>query len=122
MRIHVSRIIHLIGMREEVKIASDEIHDYAFLHGFGSKQIEYNNLYNELKYNSSRDLIINKSGLLSCKEIKRIQDTFKRNPMFQSSILYVNQPTEYCPYIQHVYNLKEDVHKKENLICKILFE
>ena len=122
MRIHISRIIHLIGRRDEVKIASEEIHHYAFLHGFGSKQIEYNNLYNELKYSGCRDLYINKAGFLSCKEMKRIQDTFRRDPMFQSSILYVNQPTEYCPYIQHIYNLKENTQKKENLVYEILFE
>jgi len=122
MRIHISRIIHLIGMREEVKIASEEIHHYAFLHRFGSKQIEYNNLYSELKYNGTRDLYVNNAGLLCCKEIKRIQDSFRRNPNFKSSILHVNQPIEYCPYIDHIYNLKENVHKKENLICKILFE
>jgi len=122
MRIHVSRIIYLIGRREEVKIASEEIHHYAFLHGFGSKQIEYNNLYNELKYNGTRDLYVNNAGLLSCKEIKRIQCTFQRNSNFQSSILHVNQPLEYCPYIQYIYNMNDSVHKKENLICRILFE
>jgi hypothetical protein len=122
MRIHMSRIIHLIGMRDEVKKASEEIHHYAFLHGFGSKQIEYNNLYNELKYNGTRDLYVNNAGLLSCKEMERLHYSFRSEYKFYSSILHVNQPTEYCPYIQYIYNLKENVQKKENLICKILFE
>jgi hypothetical protein len=107
-------------MINEVKVASEEIHHFAFLRGFGSKQIEYKYFYNELKNNSTRDLYINNCGLLSCREIQKIKCLYNYN--FHSFIIHVNQPFEYCPYINNIYNITDNTQNKENLICKLLYK
>lgn len=80
MQLNKSLVINLIGSKKDMLKVSDEIRYFAFQKNIGTKIIENNNIINELNKDCiNKNLYINKCGILTCDEIKRLHNLISFN-------------------------------------------
>ena len=69
-------------------------------------------------------IYINECNNITCEEIENINKSlyyrYYRNPIF-SYTFYINQPPFFCPYIDKVYRLDDQLHVKHALLHTFLF-
>lgn len=118
------RVLHIIGSKSNVSIASTEIHQFAFNNQLGSKIIDHSDFLQELKKDVQRDVYIHSCNHLSCEQIKKVHNSiyfrFFQKPIFSYAI-YVNQPLFFCPYIDCVYSLENTNNDKSKLLYNLFF-
>lgn len=132
MIVNKSLIINLIGCKKNVSIASDEIRSFIFEKRFGVKVFENKNILNELNNarKLNRDVYINNCEILTCDEIKRLHYFINYNySNLYSYGLLINKndfnkitiPLINCPYINNIYNIDNNISKKNSIINEILY-
>lgn len=133
MQLNKSLIINLIGTNKNILKASDEIRYFAFQKKIASKIIENNTIINELnKNNINKELYINKCGVLTRDEIKRLHNlisfNFSRYNVYSYALLINNNDFNEvtysltnCQYIHNIYNIDYNIQKKDAIISNILF-
>lgn len=117
-------VLHIIGSKPNVSIASTEIHQFAFNNKLGSKIIDHSDFLQELKKDVQRDVYIHSCNHLSCEQIKKVHNSiyyrFFQKPIFSYAI-YVNQPPFFCPYIDCIYSLENTNMDKNKLLYNLFF-
>ena len=132
MILNKSLIINLIGCKKDISIASDEIRSFIFERGLGIKVFENKNIANELNIAKklNRDVYINNCEILTCDEIKRLHYFINYNySNLHSYGLLINKndfnkriiPLTNCPYINNIYNIDNNISKKNVIMNEILY-
>jgi len=133
MQLNKSLVINLIGSKKNMLKASDEIRYFAFQKKIPAKIIENNVIMNELdKSYINKNLYINKCGILSCDEIKRLHNlisfNYSRYNLYSRALLINNNDyneaifsLSNCQYIHYIYNIDYSIERKNTIISDIIF-
>jgi hypothetical protein len=129
LKLFKNNIIHLVGLPTSVLKASEEITNFSEEHNISCKII-INNKFEIINAYLNSNLIINKCNLITCKDIKNLNDFVKLSSMnnfnsytflvkYDNKISINNNLTE-CPYITDIYNLHDNCFHKRNLLFNYL--
>ena len=133
MLLNKSLVINLIGLEKHILKASDEIRYFAFQNKIGCKIIENNAIINELNQsNINKNLYINKCGVLTCDEIKKLHNlisfNYSRYNLYSHALLINNNDYNEdifsltnCQYIHHIYNIDYNIQRKDAILSNIIF-